>query len=114
MDKVNLLTIVCNILNKNKKLNVSLSKIETYMTNAWGDTYEVTFNYKNKPLTLYLHEGAFEKWNKVPWGGMTTFRPRNWDEWDLNDKLILTMCWCIYQYCRDADKGTYPEPPERD
>ena len=52
MDKVNLLTIVCNILNKNKKLNVSLSKIETYMTNAWGDTYAVTFNYKNKPLTL--------------------------------------------------------------
>lgn len=61
MNKTGLLTLVCNILNKNKKLNVSLSKIETYMTSIWGDTYAVTFNYKNKPLVIYLHEGAFKE-----------------------------------------------------
>ena len=117
MNKTELLTIACTLLNKNKNFNVSLKSIELYDHRLYGDIFTVTLIHKNKPVTIYLDEWAFEEWNKVPWGGQTVFRPENWDEWNLNDKLILTMCWCVYNYCLEADKGykgVHSTPPGDD
>ena len=116
MDKRTLLTLVCNRLNKNKNFNISLKSIEVYKKNLWDDVLKIEFNYKNKVLPVYINESAFHDWQRVPWGGLTDFRPANWETWENDRKLILTMCWCIYKYCLEDDKGNtqYQKPPRED
>ena len=97
----NLIKQICTLVNRNKYLGVTFQKLEFYGVHKYSDEkiYKIYLDYNNEEIILYFEEPAFEDWQQVPWGGQTVFRPEDWNEWDSQKKLILTLCWCIYKQC---------------
>lgn len=92
---------ICNIVNKNRHLGVSLISLEEYGEDYWSHdkVYKMLLDYNGKTHTLFPFGEAFESYSAVPWSGDDSYEPAGFDEWENDRKLMLTWCWCIYMTC---------------
>jgi len=104
----------CERVRRNKGINVSFSSIEFYGIQKYsGDNvYKVKLMTDMGLFTLYQDDLSLTYWANVPWSGLTDFRPRDFEDWPENKKLILAWCWAVYNYCKNLRQYWNQVPPE--
>lgn len=82
----------CERVRRNKGINVSFSSMEFYgikKHSLYDRVYKISLITDMGIFNLYQEDGSFQYWSMVPWSGLTSFRPADFEDWPEDKKLIL-------------------------